>query len=256
MLRKPVSFKLTFVLMTLLFIAMCVMPMMAQAQGIPLVNVSGGKAGQQYSMSLQLLGLMTTLTLLPSMLLMMTSFVRIIIVLSLLRQALGTGQTPPNMVLVGLSLFLTLFIMSPVFDNIYQNALLPYMNGSMPFEKALALAEAPVRNFMTLQTREDDITMFMQIAQKKEVVSAAEVPFTTLMPAFITSELKSAFTIGFMIYIPFVVIDLIVASVLMSMGMMMLSPMIISMPFKLMLFVLVDGWTLLMGSLASSFIFK
>jgi flagellar biosynthetic protein FliP len=199
---------------------------------------------------------MTTLTLLPSMLLMMTSFVRIIIVLSLLRQALGTGQTPPNMVLVGLSLFLTLFIMSPVFDNIYQNALLPYMNGSMPFEKALALAEAPVRNFMTLQTREDDITMFMQIAQKKEVASAAEVPFTTLMPAFITSELKSAFTIGFMIYIPFVVIDLIVASVLMSMGMMMLSPMIISMPFKLMLFVLVDGWTLLMGSLASSFIFK
>jgi flagellar biosynthetic protein FliP len=256
MLRKPVSFKLTFVLMTLLFIAMCVMPMMAQAQGIPLVNVSGGKAGQQYSMSLQLLGLMTTLTLLPSMLLMMTSFVRIIIVLSLLRQALGTGQTPPNMVLVGLALFLTLFIMSPVFDNIYQNALLPYMNGGMPFEKALALAEAPVRNFMTLQTREDDITMFMQIAQKKEVVSAAEVPFTTLMPAFITSELKSAFTIGFMIYIPFVVIDLIVASVLMSMGMMMLSPMIISMPFKLMLFVLVDGWTLLMGSLASSFIFK
>jgi flagellar biosynthetic protein FliP len=207
-------------------------------------------------LTLQLLALMTTLTLLPSMLLMMTSFVRIIIVLSLLRQALGTGQTPPNMVLVGLALFLTLFIMSPVFDNIYQNALLPYMNGSMPFEKALALAEAPVRNFMTLQTREDDITMFMQIAQKKEVVSAAEVPFTTLMPAFITSELKSAFTIGFMIYIPFVVIDLIVASVLMSMGMMMLSPMIISMPFKLMLFVLVDGWTLLMGSLASSFIFK
>jgi flagellar biosynthetic protein FliP len=199
---------------------------------------------------------MTTLTLLPSMLVMMTSFVRIIIVLSLLRQALGTGQTPPNMVLVGLALFLTLFIMSPVFDNIYQNALLPYMNGSMPFEKALALAEAPVRNFMTLQTREDDITMFMQIAQKKEVTSAAEVPFTTLMPAFITSELKSAFTIGFMIYIPFVVIDLIVASVLMSMGMMMLSPMIISMPFKLMLFVLVDGWSLMMGSLASSFIYK
>jgi flagellar biosynthetic protein FliP len=228
----------------------------AQAQGIPMLNVSNAKGGQQYSLTLQLLALMTTLTLLPSMLVMMTSFVRIIIVLSLLRQALGTGQTPPNMVLVGLALFLTLFIMSPVFDNIYQNALLPYMNGSMPFEKALALAEAPVRNFMTLQTREDDITMFMQIAQKKEVTSAAEVPFTTLMPAFITSELKSAFTIGFMIYIPFVVIDLIVASVLMSMGMMMLSPMIISMPFKLMLFVLVDGWSLMMGSLASSFIYK
>ena len=240
----------------LLLVGLLVMAPWAQAQGIPMLNVSNAKGGQQYSLTLQLLALMTTLTLLPSMLLMMTSFVRIIIVLSLLRQALGTGQTPPNMVLVGLSLFLTLFIMSPVFDSIYQNALLPYMNGSMPFEKALALAEAPVRNFMTLQTREDDITMFMQIAQKKEVVSAAEVPFTTLMPAFITSELKSAFTIGFMIYIPFVVIDLIVASVLMSMGMMMLSPMIISMPFKLMLFVLVDGWTLLMGSLASSFIFK
>jgi len=239
-----------------LLVGLLVLAPWAQAQGIPMLNVSNAKGGQQYSLTLQLLALMTTLTLLPSMLLMMTSFVRIIIVLSLLRQALGTGQTPPNMVLVGLALFLTLFIMSPVFDNIYQNALLPYMNGGMPFEKALALAEAPVRNFMTLQTREDDITMFMQIAQKKEAVSAAEVPFTTLMPAFITSELKSAFTIGFMIYIPFVVIDLIVASVLMSMGMMMLSPMIISMPFKLMLFVLVDGWTLLMGSLASSFIFK
>jgi flagellar biosynthetic protein FliP len=240
----------------LLLVGLLVLAPWAQAQGIPMLNVSNAKGGQQYSLTLQLLALMTTLTLLPSMLVMMTSFVRIIIVLSLLRQALGTGQTPPNTVLVGLALFLTLFIMSPVFDNIYQNALLPYMNGSMPFEKALALAEAPVRNFMTLQTREDDITMFMQIAQKKEVTSAAEVPFTTLMPAFITSELKSAFTIGFMIYIPFVVIDLIVASVLMSMGMMMLSPMIISMPFKLMLFVLVDGWSLMMGSLASSFIYK
>ena len=228
----------------------------ALAQGIPMVNVTGGKNGQQYSLSLQLLALMTTLTLLPSMLLMMTSFVRIIIVLSLLRQALGTGQTPPNTVLVGLALFLTFFIMSPVFDDIYQNALSPYMNEKMSFEKALAKAEAPVRQFMMLQTREDDITMFMQIAQKRDVVSADDVPFTTLMPAFITSELKSAFMIGFMIYIPFVVIDLVVASVLMSMGMMMLSPMIISMPFKLMLFVLVDGWTLLMGSLASSFIFK
>jgi len=174
----------------------------------------------------------------------------------LLRQALGTAQTPPNTVLVGLALFLTLFIMSPVFDDIYRNAVAPYMNGSLGFEKAVAQAEGPIRSFMLNQTREDDIAMFMQIAQKKDVVSADDVPFTTLMPAFLTSELKSAFTIGFMIYIPFVVIDMIVASVLMSMGMMMLSPMIISMPFKLMLFVLVDGWTLLMGSLASSFIFK
>jgi flagellar biosynthetic protein FliP len=187
---------------------------------------------------------------------MMTSFVRVIIVLSILRQALGTGQTPPNTVLVGLALFLTFFIMTPVFDEVYKNSLSPYMNASMPFEQALAKAEAPIRNFMMKQTREDDITMFMQIAQKREINSPDDIPFTTLMPAFLTSELKSAFMIGFMIYIPFVVIDLVVASVLMSMGMMMLSPMIISMPFKLMLFVLVDGWSLIMGSLASSFIFK
>ena len=233
-----------------------VVPEMSWAQGLPMVNVSNGKGGQQYSLTLQLLALMTTLTLLPSLLLMMTSFVRIIIVLSLLRQALGTAQTPPNTVLVGLALFLTLFIMSPVFDDIYRNAVAPYMNGSLGFDKAVAQAEGPIRAFMLNQTREDDIAMFMQIAQKKDVVSADDVPFTTLMPAFLTSELKSAFTIGFMIYIPFVVIDMMVSSVLMSMGMMMLSPMIISMPFKLMLFVLVDGWTLLMGSLASSFIFK
>jgi flagellar biosynthetic protein FliP len=257
MLRKPVSFKLVFVLMTLLLIAMCVMPMMAhaQTQGIPLVNVSGGKGGQQYSMSLQLLGLMTTLTLLPSMLLMMTSFVRIIIVLSILRQALGTAQTPPNTVLVGLALFLTFFIMSPVFESVYNDAVGPYMNAKLDFDKALIKAETPIRDFMMKQTREDDIAMFMQIANRRELDNSSQVPFTTLMPAFITSEIKSAFTIGFLIYIPFVVIDLIVASVLMSMGMMMLSPMIISMPIKLMLFVLIDGWTLLMASLSNSFVF-
>ena len=251
MLRKRVFFKHTFVLMTLLFIAMCVMPMMAQAQGIPLVNVSGGKGGQQYSMSLQLLGLMTTLTLLPSMLLMMTSFVRIIIVLSIL----GTAQTPPNTVLVGLALFLTFFIMSPVFESVYKDAVGPYMNAKLDFDKALIKAETPIRDFMMKQTREDDIAMFMQIANRRELDNSSQVPFTTLMPAFITSEIKSAFTIGFLIYIPFVVIDLIVASVLMSMGMMMLSPMIISMPIKLMLFVLIDGWTLLMASLSNSFVF-
>jgi len=257
MLRKSVSFKLAFVLMTLLLIAMCLMPMMAhaQAQGIPLVNVSGGKGGQQYSMSLQLLGLMTTLTLLPSMLLMMTSFVRIIIVLSILRQALGTAQTPPNTVLVGLALFLTFFIMSPVFESVYNDAVGPYMNAKLDFDKALIKAETPIRDFMMKQTREDDIAMFMQIANRRELDNSSQVPFTTLMPAFITSEIKSAFTIGFLIYIPFVVIDLIVASVLMSMGMMMLSPMIISMPIKLMLFVLIDGWTLLMASLSNSFVF-
>ena len=228
-------------------------PEMSWAQGLPMVNVSNGKGGQQYSLTLQLLALMTTLTLLPSLLLMMTSFVRIIIVMSLLRQALGTGQTPPNMVLVGLALFLSLFIMQPVLTDVYQNAIVPFMNNGMSAERAVAAAEGPIREFMLKQTRQDDIALFMQIARKGEPVDAASVPFTTLVPAFITSELKSAFTIGFLIYIPFVVIDLIVASVLMSMGMMMLSPMMISMPFKLMLFVLVDGWGLIMGSLASSF---
>jgi flagellar biosynthetic protein FliP len=185
---------------------------------------------------------------------MMTSFIRIIIVLSILRQALGTGQTPPNTVLVGLSLFMTLFIMSPTLTEVYQNAVVPYTQQGMSFDKALAAAEGPIRGFMVRQTREDDIALFMQMANKADVASSDSVPFTTLVPAFITSELKSAFTIGFLIYIPFVVIDLIVASVLMSMGMMMLSPMMISMPFKLMLFVLVDGWSLILGSLASSFV--
>ena len=231
-----------------------VVPAAAWSQGIPMVNVTGSGKDSQYSLSLQLLALMTTLTLLPSLLLMMTSFVRIIIVMSILRQALGTGQTPPNNVLVGVSLFLTLFIMSPVLTDVYTNAVVPYMENGMKFDKALAAAEAPLRSFMLKQTREDDIGLFMQMARNAEVSDASQVPFTTLVPAFITSELKSAFTIGFLIYIPFVVIDLIVASVLMSMGMAMLSPMMISMPFKLMLFVLVDGWSLIMGSLAASFV--
>jgi len=231
-----------------------VVPAAAWSQGIPMVNVTGSGKESQYSLSLQLLALMTTLSLLPSLLLMMTSFVRIIIVMSILRQALGTGQTPPNNVLVGVSLFLTLFIMSPVLTDVYTNAVVPYMENGMKFDKALAAAEAPLRSFMLKQTREDDIGLFMQMARNAEVTDASQVPFTTLVPAFITSELKSAFTIGFLIYIPFVVIDLIVASVLMSMGMAMLSPMMISMPFKLMLFVLVDGWSLIMGSLAASFV--
>jgi len=246
MLRK--LFKQPVVLAsTIIALALLAFPFAAAAQGIPMLNVTGGPKGQQqYSLSLQLLALMTSLTLLPSFLLMMTAFVRIIIVLSILRQALGTGQTPPNTVLVGLALFLTLFIMSPILNDIYTNALVPYMQKGMAFDKALAAAEEPLRNFMMKQTREDDIGLFMQMANKGEPVNAAAVPFSTLVPAFITSELKSAFTIGFLIYIPFVVIDLIVASVLMSMGMMMLSPMMISMPFKLMLFVLVDGWSLIL----------
>jgi flagellar biosynthetic protein FliP len=224
------------------------------AEVFPAVTVTNVRGGTQYSLTLQLLALMTALTLLPSMLLAMTSFVRIVIVLSLLRQALGTAQTPPNTVIVGISMFLTFFIMQPVFSEVYSQALLPYMNGKLGFEPALAAAQQPFREFMLAQTREDDIAMFMEIARAGLVTSPADVPFTTLVPAFLISELKSAFTIGFLIFIPFMVIDLIVASVLMSMGMMMLSPMMISMPLKLMLFVLIDGWNLIMGSLAASFV--
>jgi len=236
-------------LLTLLLMS----PAFAQV-GMPIVNmVDDGSGGTKYSLTLQLLALMTVLTLLPSLLLMMTSFVRIIIVMSLLRQALGTAQTPPNQVLLGMALFLTLFIMSPVLSTVYDEAITPYFEEKISFETALAEAEAPFRVFMLNQTRETDIAMFVEIAGNENIQEPADVPFTTLVPAFITSELKSAFSIGFLIYIPFVVIDLVVASVLMSMGMMMLSPMMISMPFKLMLFVLVDGWTLIMGSLTSSF---
>ena len=234
---------------------MGLMPEAALAQqGIPMVNVKTTGSGSQYSLTLQLLALMTAMTLLPSMLLMMTSFVRIIIVLSLLRQALGTGQTPPNTVLTGLALFLSLFIMAPVLGTVYQDAAVPYMDGKISAQAALSAAEKPIRGFMLAQTREEDLATFLEIARKRDVASPQEVPFTTLVPAFLISELKSAFTIGFLIYTPFVVIDLIVSSVLMSMGMMMLSPMMIAMPFKLMLFVLVDGWSLIMGSLAASFV--
>jgi flagellar biosynthetic protein FliP len=226
----------------------------AAAEGLPVLNVvNEGNQGSRYSVTLELLVLMGLLTLLPSMLLMMTPFIRIIIVMSLLRQALGTGQTPPNQVLVGLALFLSFFVMAPILSQIYDNAALPYLNNNMPIATALAEAEKPLRNFMLNQTRQDDINAFAQIARKGQPADAQSVPFFTLVPAFITSELRSAFTIGFLIYIPFVVIDLIVASVLMSLGMMMLSPMMISMPFKLMLFVLVDGWSLTVGSLAASF---
>jgi flagellar biosynthetic protein FliP len=225
----------------------------AFAQGLPAITAATGAQGTSYSLSLEILALVTTITLLPSILLMMTSFVRIMIVMSLLRMALGTAQTPPSMVLVGLALFLTIFIMSPVLSDIYTNALVPYMDQTLSFDDALNVAEAPIRGFMLNQTRETDIAMFMNIGRIDEFNGPESIPFATLVPAFITSELKSAFTIGFLIYVPFIVIDMVVASVLMSMGMMMLSPMMISMPFKLMLFVLIDGWSLIMGNLAASF---
>tara|TARA_B100000686_G_C16794024_1_gene980908 strand:+ start:1928 stop:2776 length:849 start_codon:yes stop_codon:yes gene_type:complete len=222
-------------------------------QGLPLVSVTTDASGSaEYSLTLQILILMTVLTLLPSLLIMMTSFVRIIIVMSLLRQALGTAQTPPNTVLVGISLFLTLFVMSPVLEPVYNEAIVPYINEEVTAEFALETASQPIRTFMYAQTRETDISSFASIAEI-DSIDSGDVPMSILIPAFMTSELKTAFTIGFLIYIPFVIIDLVVASILMSMGMMMLSPMMISMPFKLMLFVLADGWTLIMQSLTSSF---
>ncbi len=223
-------------------------------QGLPILNITEDPAGvSEYSLTLQVLVLMTVLTLLPSLLIMMTSFIRIIVVMSLLRQAIGTAQTPPNIVLIGISLFLTLFVMSPIFNTVYEDAYTPYINEEISAQEALSIAESPIRQFMITQTREDDLIMFSEIGEFEYTGNDEEVPLNILIPSFMTSELKTAFTIGFLIYIPFVIIDLIVASVLMSMGMMMLSPMMISMPFKLMLFVLADGWILIMQSLTSSF---
>ena len=209
--------------------------------------------GQTWSVTLQVLALMTVLSLLPAGLIMMTAFTRIIVVLAILRQALGTAQTPSSQVLLGLALFLTFFIMAPVFDRIHDEALTPYLAEQVDFEQAIALAGKPIHAFMTTHTRETDLAVFANIAGVTPPANADEVPFALLMPAFVTSELKTAFQIGFLIFIPFLVIDLVVASVLMSMGMMMLSPLIISFPFKIMLFVLIDGWALVMGTLAQSF---
>jgi len=218
---------------------------------ISVTPTAGG--GQSYSVSLQILILMTLLTLLPAGLMMMTSFTRIIIVLALLRQALGTQQTPTNQILIGLALFLTYFVMAPVIDKIQDDAVNPYLNDTITFQQGLEKAQAPLRKFMFAQVRENDLSLFMDMAGDKGEATADSVRFSVLVPAFITSELKTAFQIGFMIFIPFMIIDLVVASVLMAMGMMMLSPLTISLPFKIMLFVLVDGWTLVVGTLASSF---
>jgi flagellar biosynthetic protein FliP len=208
---------------------------------------------QKYSVTLQILAVMTALTLLPSFVIMMTAFTRIIVVFAILRQAIGLQQTPSNQILVGLALFLTIFVMSPVLNDVNDNALQPYLKEQLAPEEALKVAALPLRKFMLAQTREDDLTMFMQIAHAAPVASTSDVNFFVLVPAFMTSELKTAFQMGFMLFIPFLVIDMVVASVLMSMGMMMLSPLIISLPFKIMLFVMVDGWVLVMGTLASSF---
>ncbi|MEW9572806.1 flagellar type III secretion system pore protein FliP [Rhodanobacter sp. Si-c] len=222
--------------------------------GIPVLTVRDAPGGvRNWTLSLQMLALLTVLTLLPAILLMMTSFTRIIIVLSFLRQALGTQSTPPNQVLLGLALFLTLFVMSPVLNRAYADGVKPYMDGQLSAEQALPAASAPFKRFMLDQTREADLTLFTKLAGEQPYASKDDVPFKVAMPAFLTSELKTAFQMGFLLFIPFLIIDLVVASVLMSMGMMMVSPSIISLPFKIMLFVLVDGWTLLLGTLAGSF---
>lgn len=225
------------------------------APGVDALTVTTNPDGtQDYTMTLQVLAIMTALSLLPAFIMMMTSFTRIIIVLSILRQAIGLQQSPSNQVLIGVSLFLSMFIMAPVFEQINENALQPYLNEEMTSIEAYEQAKLPMRAFMLSQTRVKDLETFVELAGLQDQFDdPSEVPMTVLIPAFVTSELKTAFQIGFMLFIPFLILDLVVASILMAMGMMMLSPMIVSLPFKLMLFVLVDGWNLIFGTLANSF---
>ncbi|MBK7003480.1 MAG: flagellar type III secretion system pore protein FliP [Rhodoferax sp.] len=226
----------------------------AQTAGQLPVLIGTGAGGTSFSVPIQTLLFFTALSFLPAVLLMMTSFTRIVIVLSLLRQALGTQSAPPNQVIVGLSLFLTFFVMGPTLDRVYADAYLPYSNSAISFELALERGEVPVRSFMVKQTRQSDFSLFAKLAKLPPDAKVETAPMRILVPAFVISELKSAFQIGFMIFIPFLVIDIVVASVLMSLGMMMLSPVLVALPFKLMLFVLADGWNLLIGSLAASFV--
>jgi flagellar biosynthetic protein FliP len=245
-------------LRTLGLLGLMLMPLLGSAAeaatGLPAVTVTTAPGGgQTYSLTLQVLILMTVLSLLPAILLMMTAFTRIVIVLAILRQAIGAGQTPPNQVLVGLALFLTFFVMAPVIDKVNTEAAQPYLAGTIETTVALERAIVPLKGFMLEQTRETDIATFVRISGGTGFAKPTDVPLSILVPAFVTSELKTAFQIGFLLFIPFVIIDLVVASVLMSMGMMMLSPVLISLPFKIMLFVLIDGWALVMGTLAQSF---
>ncbi len=222
--------------------------------GIPaLTLVTGEDGSQSYTVTIQILAIMTALTFIPAALIMMTSFTRIIIVFAILRQAVGLQQSPSNQILIGLALFLTFFIMTPVWEEVNVSALQPYLAEEVTALEAVQLARKPVTEFMLAQTREDHVDLFARIAGYEIIQSADDIPFSVLVPAFMTSELKTAFQIGFIVFIPFLVIDLVIASILMAMGMMMLSPIIISLPFKIMLFVLIDGWALVMGTLASSF---
>jgi flagellar biosynthetic protein FliP len=240
--------------LAVLMLALLVPSLLLADPAIPALSlVDNASGGKTWSVSIQILLLMTALTLLPSLLLAATSFTRIVIVLAILRQAIGMPQTPPNQVLVGLALFLTFFIMAPILERVNEDALQPYLDGRIELTEAAGKAEAPMREFMLSQTREPDLALFANLAGSEGFASADDVPLTVLLPSFLTSELKTAFQIGFLTFIPFLIIDLVVSSVLMSMGMMMLSPMLISLPFKIMLFVLVDGWGLMVGTLAASF---
>lgn len=221
--------------------------------GFPALNVSSNGNTTEYSFPLQILLLMTGLTVLPSLVLGMTSFTRIIIVMSILRQALGTQQTPPNQVLIAVSLFLTFFIMAPTFNKVYDNAALPYMDKTLPADQALETASAEMKSFMVKNTRKSDLIMFSELAGLDKFDRVSDIPFRIALPAFMTSELKTAFQIGFLLFLPFLVIDMVISSILMSLGMMMLSPMLVALPFKLLLFVLVDGWSMTVGSLVSTF---
>lgn len=243
-----------FALLALLLLTAWAPAALADIPGIPAFTVTPGEEEgvQEYSVSLQILALMTALTFLPAMLMMMTSFTRIIVVFAILRQALGLQSTPSNQILLGLTLFLTIFIMKPVLEEVNEVALQPYMEEELTSLEAVEQASQPFRKFMLAQTRESDLGLFMRIADE-QYATAQDVSFWVLLPAFVTSELKTAFQIGFILFIPFLIIDMVVASVLMAMGMMMLSPIIISLPFKIMLFVLVDGWALIMGTLAASY---
>jgi flagellar biosynthesis protein FliP len=225
------------------------------SSGLPLLIGQGGQSAQgaSYSVPIQTLLFFTALSFLPALLLLMTGFTRIVIVLSLLRQALGTQAAPPNQVVIGLSLFLTFFVMAPTLDRVHDDAYKPFSENKIAFDEALKRGEVPMRQFMLKQTRQSDLQLFSKLAKLGADAKPETVPLRVLVPAFVTSELKSAFQIGFMIFIPFLIIDMIVASVLMSLGMMMLSPVLVALPFKLMLFVLADGWNLLLGSLAASF---
>ena len=237
-----------------LLAGLAALPALAQQTGLPaLTSVPAPGGGLTYTLSIQTLLLLTSLSFLPALLLMMTGFTRIIIVLSLLRHALGTQASPPNQVMIGLALFLTFFVMSPVLDKIHTDAYQPFAENKISMAQALEQGSAPLKAFMLRQTREADLALFIKISNSGELQNSEQVPMKILIPAYVTSELKTAFQIGFVVFIPFLIIDMVVASVLMSMGMMMLSPVIISLPFKIMLFVLVDGWHLLIGSLVQSF---